>query len=89
VYEKSGLPLILFQYPDNIKATYSLQNLLDIAAQPGVIAMKNGVRNMRRWDVEIPIIKREHAELTILTCHDEYLLHTCFDVYGMLVGYGR
>lgn len=89
VYEKSGLPLILFQYPDNTKATYSLETLLDIAAQPGVIAMKNGVRNMRRWDVEIPIIKKQNPDLTILTCHDEYLLHTCFDVDGMLVGYGN
>jgi 4-hydroxy-tetrahydrodipicolinate synthase len=89
VYEKSGLPLILFQYPDNTKATYNLETLLQIAAQPGVIAMKNGVRNMRRWDVEIPIIKRQNPDLTILTCHDEYLLHTCFDVDGMLVGYGN
>src|SRR5690349_2314570 len=28
VYEGSGLPLILFQYPDNTKATYNLQTLL-------------------------------------------------------------
>lgn len=89
VYEESGLPLILFQYPDNTKATYSLQTLLDIAAQPGVIAMKNGVRNMKRWDTEIPVIKAANPDLTILTCHDEYLLHTCFDVDGMLVGYGN
>jgi 4-hydroxy-tetrahydrodipicolinate synthase len=61
---------------------------LEIAAQPGVFAMKNGVRNMRRWDVEIPIIRRERPELQILTCHDEYLLHTMFDVDGALVGYG-
>lgn len=88
VHEKSGLPLILFQYPDVTKATYNLQTLLDIAKQPGVIAMKNGVRNMRRWDTEIPIIRRECPELTILTCHDEYLLHTMFDVDGALVGYG-
>jgi len=88
VYEESGLPLILFQYPDNTKATYSLDTLLNIAAQPGVIAMKNGVRNMKRWDTEIPIIKAKNPELTILTCHDEYLLHTCFDVDGFLVGYG-
>ncbi|CAG9297596.1 dihydrodipicolinate synthase family protein [Celerinatantimonas diazotrophica] len=88
VHEESGLPLILFQYPDVTKATYSLQTLLDIAKQPGVIAMKNGVRNMRRWDTEIPIIRRECPELTILTCHDEYLLHTMFDVDGALVGYG-
>lgn len=89
VYETSGLPLILFQYPDNTKATYNLQTMLDISAQPGVFAMKNGVRNMRRWDTEIPVIRAERPDLQILTCHDEYLLHTCFDVDGFLVGYGN
>jgi hypothetical protein len=79
----------LFQYPDNTKASYGLQTMLDIAAQPGVFAMKNGVRNMRRWDTEIPVIRSEHPDLRILTCHDEYLLHTAFDVDGILVGYGN
>jgi 4-hydroxy-tetrahydrodipicolinate synthase len=88
IYEESGLPLILFQYPDATKATYNLETQLDIAAQPGVFAMKNGVRNMRRWDTEIPVIRRERPDLQILTCHDEYLLHTMFDVDGALVGYG-
>jgi len=88
IYEQSGLPLILFQYPDATKATYDLQTQLDIAAQPGVFAMKNGVRNMTRWDTEIPVIRRERPELQILTCHDEYLLHTMFDADGALVGYG-
>lgn len=89
IYEESELPLILFQYPDATKATYDLETLLDISAQPGVFAMKNGVRNMRRWDVEIPIIRRERPDLQVLTCHDEYLLHTMFDVDGALVGYGN
>lgn len=89
VYEVSKLPLILFQYPDNTKATYSLQTMLDISALPGVFAMKNGVRNMRRWDTEIPVIRQQRPELQILTCHDEYLLHTAFDVDGFLVGYGN
>ena len=88
IYEESGLPLILFQYPDVTKATYNLETQLEIAAQPGVFAMKNGVRNMRRWDTEIPIVRKERPELQILTCHDEYLLHTMFDVDGALVGYG-
>jgi 4-hydroxy-tetrahydrodipicolinate synthase len=83
------LPLILFQYPDVTKATYNLETQLEIAAQPGVFAMKNGVRNMRRWDTEIPVIRRENPDLQILTCHDEYLLHTMFDVDGALVGYGN
>lgn len=89
VYEVSQLPLILFQYPDNTKATYSLETMLDIAAQPGCFAMKNGVRNMRRWDTEIPVIKKLRPDLQILSCHDEYLLHTSFDVDGFLVGYGN
>ena len=88
IYEESGLPLILFQYPDNTKATYNLDTQLEISAQPGVFAMKNGVRNMKRWDTEIPVIRRERPNLQIYTCHDEYLLHTMFDVDGALVGYG-
>ena len=88
IYEESGLPLILFQYPDATKATYDLETQLDIAALPGVFAMKNGVRNMKRWDTEIPVIRKERPNLQILTCHDEYLLHTMFDVDGALVGYG-
>ena len=88
IFEGSGLPLILFQYPDVTKATYNLDTQLEIAAQPGVFATKNGVRNMRRWDTEIPVLRRENPELQILSCHDEYLLHTAFDVDGLLVGYG-
>jgi 4-hydroxy-tetrahydrodipicolinate synthase len=88
IYEETGLPLILFQYPDATKATYNLDTQLEIAAQPGVFATKNGVRNMRRWDTEIPVLRREQPDLQILSCHDEYLLHTMFDVDGLLVGYG-
>lgn len=88
IYQESGLPLILFQYPDATKATYNLETQLEISALPGVFAMKNGVRNMRRWDREIPVIRKERPNLQILTCHDEYLLHTMFDVDGALVGYG-
>jgi 4-hydroxy-tetrahydrodipicolinate synthase len=88
IYQESGLPLILFQYPDATKATYNLETQLEIAALPGVFAMKNGVRNMRRWDREIPVVRKERPNLQILTCHDEYLLHTMFDVDGALVGYG-
>lgn len=88
IHEASGLPLILFQYPDVTKCTYDLDTQLEIAAQPGVFAMKNGVRNMKRWDREIPVIRQERPDLQILTCHDEYLLHTMFDVDGALVGYG-
>lgn len=88
IHEESGLQCILFQYPDATKASYDLETQLEIAAQPGVVATKNGVRNMRRWDTEIPVLRSEMPDLQILTCHDEYLLHTMFDVDGALVGYG-
>lgn len=89
IYETSGLPSILFQYPDNTKATYDLDTQLEIAGQEGVFATKNGVRNMRRWYTEIPALRAAHPELQILSCHDEYLLPTMFDVDGLLVGYGN
>src|SRR3712207_7329528 len=71
------------------KASYDLETQLEIAGQPGVVATKNGVRNMRRWYTEIPILRQEFPDLQILSCHDEYLLPTMFDVDGLLVGYGN
>lgn len=89
IYEEAGLPEILFQYPDVTLATYDLQTQLDIAGQEGVFATKNGVRNMRRWYTEIPALREAYPELQVLSCHDEYLLPTMFDVDGLLVGYGN
>lgn len=85
VYEASGLPLICFQYPDATKCTYDLETQLDIMGQEGVFAMKNGVRNMKRWDTEIPVIRKAFPRKYMLTCHDEYLLHTSFDVSFILL----
>ncbi len=89
IWEASGLQEILFQYPDATKASYNLETQLDIAAQEGVVATKNGVRNMKRWYVEIPELKKAQPDLQILSCHDEWLLPTMFDVDGLLVGYGN
>lgn len=88
VAQESGLPQILFLYPHETKATYDLGTILEICDLESVVAIKNGVRNMRRWDTEVPVIRREHPEVKILTCHDEYLLHTMFESDGALVGYG-
>jgi 4-hydroxy-tetrahydrodipicolinate synthase len=35
------------------------------------------------------VIREQRPDLQILTCHDEYLLHTAFDVDGTFVGYGN
>lgn len=89
IYQEAGLDCILFQYPDATKASYDLETQLEIAGQEGVYWTKNGVRNMKRWDTEIPALRAAQPDLTILSCHDEYLLHTIMDVDGLLVGYGN
>src|SRR3954453_7627987 len=89
IHEASGLQCILFQYPDVTKASYNLDTQLEIAGQPGVVATKNGVRNMRRWYTEIPVLREAFPDLQILSCHDEYLLPTMFDVDGLRAGYGN
>ncbi|EAQ04822.1 hypothetical protein OB2597_06050 [Pseudooceanicola batsensis HTCC2597] len=89
IYEEGGLQTILFQYPDATKANYDLDTQIEIAAQPGCVATKNGVRNMKRWYTEIPELKKAQPDLQILSCHDEWLLPTMFDVDGLLVGYGN
>lgn len=88
VAEESGLPLILFLYPDATKATYDLSTILRICSVPSVVAIKHGGRNMARWDTEIPIIRREFPDIGILTSHDEYLLHTLWESDGALLSYG-
>lgn len=86
---QSGLECILFQYPNATKASYDLQTQLDICAIEGVTATKNGVRDMKRWYNEIPEIKNQFPEIAVMSCHDEWLLPTMFDVDGLLVGYGN
>jgi 4-hydroxy-tetrahydrodipicolinate synthase len=71
------------------KANYDLDTQLQIAAVPGVTATKNGVRDMKRWYDEIPALKNAFPDLAIMSCHDEWLLPTMFDVDGLLVGYGN
>jgi 4-hydroxy-tetrahydrodipicolinate synthase len=89
IWQASELPLICFQYPQATKATLDLQTQLDILAKPYVFALKNGVRDMSRWDVEVPIIRKRNPGKPILTCHDEYLIHTSWNCDGFLVGYGQ
>ena len=39
--------------------------------------------------LEIPAIKNAFPEIAVMSCHDEWLLPTMFDVDGLLVGYGN
>lgn len=87
VYDASELPIILFNWPNTTKATYSLDVLLELCALDGVFAIKDGARDMIRWDVETPIIRQNFPDIQMLTCQDEFLLHTMWESDGALVGY--
>jgi 4-hydroxy-tetrahydrodipicolinate synthase len=87
VYQESGLPITLFNWPNTTKATYPLEVLLELCALDGVFAIKDGARDMIRWDVETPIIRKNFPDIQMLTCQDEFLLHTMWESDGALVGY--
>jgi 4-hydroxy-tetrahydrodipicolinate synthase len=84
----SGLPLILFNFPDETRATYKLDTILALLEIDGVVAIKDGTRNMIRWDTELPVIRQRFPGVPVLTCQDEFLLHTMWEADGALVGYG-
>lgn len=84
----SGLPMILFNFPDETHATYDLDTILSILQIDGVVAVKDGARSMIRWDTELPVIRQRFPHIPVLTCQDEFLLHTMWEADGALVGYG-
>jgi 4-hydroxy-tetrahydrodipicolinate synthase len=87
VYAASDLPMILFQFPVETRASYDLHTLLDLCSLDGVVAIKDGGRNMIRWDTDVPVIRQAFPDVALLTCQDEFLLHTMWESDGALVGY--
>jgi len=87
IHDASDLPIVLFLYPDSTLATFDLDTILELCGTGAVAAIKNGVRNMARWDDEVPLIRHAFPEITQLTCQDEYLLHTLWESDGALVGF--
>ncbi len=83
----SGLPLILFQFPNATKAAYSLETILSLCALDSVVAIKEGGRDMIKWDTQVPIIRERFPDIALLTCQDEFLLHTMWESDGALVGF--
>ena len=88
VWAAAQLPMVAFQFPNVTKATFNLPLLLELCALDGVFALKDGARDMIRWDTEVPVLRENFPDLQILTCQDEFLLHTMWESDGALVGYG-
>jgi 4-hydroxy-tetrahydrodipicolinate synthase len=88
VAEAAGIDVILHQYPAWTKAGYSLVEMTEIVRHPRIVMVKMGTRDMSRWLYDYEQLKKTRPELSIVTCHDEFLLPTLLEgADGALVGF--
>jgi 4-hydroxy-tetrahydrodipicolinate synthase len=88
VAEGANVNIIVHQYPSWTRAGYSLAEMLEMAKIPQVVCIKMGTRDMARWLWDYDQLKSARPELSIITCHDEYLLPTLLEAGdGALIGF--
>ncbi|MCC6486499.1 MAG: dihydrodipicolinate synthase family protein [Candidatus Hydrogenedentes bacterium] len=80
--------IVLHQYPAWTKAGYSLAEMLDIAALSNVVSIKMGTRDMARQHHDYETLRQAVPDVSIITCHDEFLLASLLEgADGALVGF--
>jgi 4-hydroxy-tetrahydrodipicolinate synthase len=88
VAEGADIDIIVHQYPAWTKVGYSLAEMLEMARIPRVVSIKMGTRDMARWLYDYEQLKTVAPKLSIITCHDEYLLPTLLEAGdGALIGF--
>ena len=88
VGEGAEIDIIIHQYPAWTKVGYSLDEMLEMVKIPQVVAIKMGTRDMARWLYDYEQIKATAPNISIITCHDEYLLPTLMEAGdGALIGF--
>jgi 4-hydroxy-tetrahydrodipicolinate synthase len=82
------LDIIVHIYPAWTRASYNFDTLAALAELPWVKSMKVGTRDMNKYARDVSTIKQANPSVTVLTCHDEYLLPSMVQgVDGALVGF--
>jgi 4-hydroxy-tetrahydrodipicolinate synthase len=80
--------VIVHQYPAWTRAGYTLDEMLRMIENPRVVMIKMGTRDMARWLYDYQRLKEVRPELSIVTCHDEFLLPTLLEgADGALIGF--
>jgi 4-hydroxy-tetrahydrodipicolinate synthase len=88
VGDGADLDIIVHVYPAWTRASYSFETLAALARVPQVKCMKVGTRDMNKYARDIRAIREADPDVTVLTCHDEYLLASMVQgVDGALVGF--
>ena len=84
----TDLDIIVHQYPLWTKAHYYTEELLKICTLDEVVAVKNGDRDLARYEFNVRAMRKEAPDVAILSCHDEYLMATLLvGADGGLVGF--
>jgi 4-hydroxy-tetrahydrodipicolinate synthase len=88
VAEGAGIDIVIHQYPAWTKAGYSLKEMLEMVKIPRVTCIKMGTRDMARWLWDYEQLKAARPDLSIITCHDEFLMPTLLEAGdGALIGF--
>lgn len=88
VGEGADIDIIVHQYPAWTKVGYTLNEMLEIVKNPHVVSIKMGTRDMSRWLYDYEKLKEVAPHVSIITCHDEYLLPTLIEAGdGALIGF--
>jgi 4-hydroxy-tetrahydrodipicolinate synthase len=88
VAEGGDIDIVVHQYPAWTKAGYTLKEMLEMVKIPQVKVIKMGTRDMARWLWDYEQLKAARPDLSIITCHDEYLLPTLLEAGdGALIGF--
>lgn len=88
VAEAVDIKIVVHQYPAWTKAGYSLKEMLEMVKLPNVVSIKMGTRDMARWGYDYRELKAAAPHVSIISCHDEYLLATLLDgCDGALIGF--
>jgi 4-hydroxy-tetrahydrodipicolinate synthase len=88
VADGAEIDVVLHQYPGWTKAGYSLDEMQEMVRHPRLVVIKMGTRDMSRWLYDYQKLKEIKPELSIVSCHDEFLLPTLLEsADGALVGF--
>jgi 4-hydroxy-tetrahydrodipicolinate synthase len=80
--------VIVHQYPAWTKVSYTTDELVALSKISNVVAIKDGTREMARYERNVRALRAQAPDTAILTCHDEYLLATLIQgIDGALVGF--
>jgi 4-hydroxy-tetrahydrodipicolinate synthase len=88
VADAGGIDVIVHQYPAWTRAGYTLDEMTEMVRHQRVVMIKMGTRDMSRWLYDYERLKAVAPGVSIVTCHDEFLLPTLLEAAdGALIGF--